>query len=1400
MKLSSLAALNRSPNRAGQQSWRDPNNRPAEQLKILAKERYTNPKLMTGWALTDEELRKIYVDNNSELIANFGVEQPGPYAHYHTVQHLGGACLFNGWSIVPQDRPGTWGAPDGGEARKPSRIPYSYESKGGKAKVYWEQFYPAKWRETRLTLRQFVQFHELLEANLAIQCCAASGNVRAWDIDCRTPEVAQKIKELAFEHLGVTPFVRIGNAPKMMLIYRVEGEEDLALKKQTIVLGDADGNPDLDDEGKPLNVMEYLPEGAIITAYGLHHKTGRDFDWSTGTLHPAAAGPEHAPLITKAQMRDFVNAVNAFRRIVKTKAGASSNPFGGQATITDFTEKRDHHGRRLWIPSAGSGDWTLDEEGNVVDGAEEWLKDQVWAACGANAHDLDRLGVMYIEEGLISLAKRRLLSVPRENKALSTESAVERAVVTKLKRAVEKWKASIASFERGNGYHKGAVPWTVASDGRRPTPQRVRSERPEDGSLDWLPVDTCPVAAFSDIQPRARTTIVKKTAEAIFRDYAARALIDTKEQRKATANTVSAEVGGHIGDWLSFSVLPYLAQEIKTPESPWVLRAPTGAGKTVSMLAKLFPFCQQNPRTAENGPILFVPPTHANAGEALATAERVGMITPAMEKELDIAIAQAAKAGVRIVHFKGREASGCQRQDEFRALADKGVRATGLCEARVPAIKDGDYDDDLRPATEMEQKQAWRDGHKLRTMKIQCPFRERGECAYYRQFEALKSADIVIVSHAYLTLHQIPEELRNPRAVVIDESTTYQLLQQTRFPLSTLNVARQKPHVTKLDQKMNAGMSDEQIAESMVQDREELCALASKWLLDGLDVAAELMKHDRCDTLLMSAIAVCDRSHTLDREVRPDLSPEKVVALSEKPVGSHLMAEIRFWKTVRERIEWVHDGTAKGKTDKRWQCVMDWETKETDDGKKVEWAPHVRLSWRRGPNWSGIPMLLLDASANERIIEKTFGYKPEVRDVAAPLHVRCVAMIEKTWSNSAFVARPDSTDEEIKQIAQTISEARRLITTTAVLYGHGRVLVGTTIAVRAVLTEGGWTPPPNVDFVHYGALRGLDFAKGHVAAISIGRSEQPIGIVDGFVAALTYDDENPEEPYDVLGTGMTVEGKILFRKQGWRTIAMRSGQDVEHLVPEMPKREERWPDGMLKAVHRTWATELEESWREEEIRQFVGRLRPVYRGIDDDLPPPLWIAVGKILPTGIIVDELVEMQSMIKISPAAELVRLSGGVLADNVTPKVPGTQELLQGRDLPAMIEETLPADKRFRDRFAAAFNSVGYELASAPGRRRRALILAGWQDRDPVDAWLTLSERYSELPMNLKENPPVLVAPVAKRKPKDKRDVHRDDQAALEADIKALHATMDPEIPRSEFEIKLGRGHYLPKAVDDA
>ncbi|WEJ31708.1 bifunctional DNA primase/polymerase [Devosia sp. SD17-2] len=316
--------------------WDDPTNRPPDMLKHLRETRLLTPDLVRGWKLTDDEIHQILVVNQRPLVDAVGVEE-GEFAYARTALYLGGPTTDRGWSVVPQQRTGD---------RKPSPIPYSLtDKKTGRTKNYFEPFLPSKWREQRVPLREFVHWHTLWNANLAIQCCAASGHARAIDIDCRTEEVAEHVMQLAFEHLGTTPFVRVGMAPKLLLLYRVEGE-DIDIGSFSVTLGNPDGTVDIGDDGQPLNAIEFLGNGKIVTCYGLHHKTGKPFDWTRGTLHPAAAGPENAPVITKDSLAAFFNAVHSYRPFLSR--GSSSNPYGGKASFEAF-EARDISGERMWM-------------------------------------------------------------------------------------------------------------------------------------------------------------------------------------------------------------------------------------------------------------------------------------------------------------------------------------------------------------------------------------------------------------------------------------------------------------------------------------------------------------------------------------------------------------------------------------------------------------------------------------------------------------------------------------------------------------------------------------------------------------------------------------------------------------------------------------------------------------------------------------------------------------------------------------------------------------------------------------------------------------------------------------------------------------------------------------------
>ncbi len=390
--------------------------------------------------------------------------------------------------------------------------------------------------------------------------------------------------------------------------------------------------------------------------------------------------------------------------------------------------------------------------------------------------------------------------------------------------------------------------------------------------------------------------------------------------------------------------------------------------------------------------------------------------------------------------------------------------------------------------------------------------------------------------------------------------------------------------------------------------------------------------------------------------------------------------------------------------------------------------------------------------------------------------------------------------------------ARKLITFTAVVYGYGRVLVGTTAAVRQMLCGGGWTPPPNVDFVHFGALRGLDFAKNHVAAISIGRSEMPVHIVDGYVAALTYDDDDPEEPYDILGTGIRKDGKPVMRPVEERVIRMRTGRDVGHFVPSMPPRVVKDENGKPTGTATSWAQEIEQSWREEELLQFLGRLRPVYRGVQRDadghlveVETPVWICCGKVLPDDVIVDELVEMPQLLKPAPMAELIRLSGGILSENVTPHAPGAREILVGRTLEQMRHECLPARESYVRRFVDGMARVTYRRAGDPeGSRRQALVAAAWIEGDVVAAFEAISEKFGVLPEEIIGATPSKRQPVARAKRRDpdriERDVvgGRDEQLEAEFNLRRYWAQMTPDqrarTTMTEIEL-LARMNMLPE-----
>ncbi len=118
----------------------------------------------------------------------------------------------------------------------------------------------------------------------------AAGRVIGIDIDVlASPAVAMEIEALAKRMLGDTPAVRIGHAPKRLLVYR-------AVQPFS---------------GFKYPPIEVLGVGQQFIAYGIHPDTGEPYNWPVSTL--ADLSPDDLPGITEAQAREF--AKEAYRLI-----------------------------------------------------------------------------------------------------------------------------------------------------------------------------------------------------------------------------------------------------------------------------------------------------------------------------------------------------------------------------------------------------------------------------------------------------------------------------------------------------------------------------------------------------------------------------------------------------------------------------------------------------------------------------------------------------------------------------------------------------------------------------------------------------------------------------------------------------------------------------------------------------------------------------------------------------------------------------------------------------------------------------------------------------------------------------------------------------------------------------
>jgi len=202
---------------------------------------------------------------------------------------FGARLIANGYSILPI-APGT---------KKPGR----YRSGAWGEFPGWPQY-----GERCPTDLEVVTWSKWPGAGIGVVC----GSVAAVDIDIVVdPDLALKTERLCREHLGDSPALRIGRAPKRLLVYRAATPF----------------------KGIKRHPLEVLCAGQQFVAYATHPDTGTPYVWPEEGL--ADLDIDSLPEITEEQAHAFLEAAMELiperLRPVRLETGANDKPASGLA-------------------------------------------------------------------------------------------------------------------------------------------------------------------------------------------------------------------------------------------------------------------------------------------------------------------------------------------------------------------------------------------------------------------------------------------------------------------------------------------------------------------------------------------------------------------------------------------------------------------------------------------------------------------------------------------------------------------------------------------------------------------------------------------------------------------------------------------------------------------------------------------------------------------------------------------------------------------------------------------------------------------------------------------------------------------------------------------------------------
>ncbi|SEO94395.1 Bifunctional DNA primase/polymerase, N-terminal [Methylobacterium sp. ap11] len=1087
-----------------------------------------------------------------------------------------------------------------------------------------------------------------------------AGGVFALDLDITDANLCRAALAIVEEELGGRPYLlRHARNIKCAILLGWDHKDPIWNSRKLSLL---------DGEGcETDHAIEVLGKGKSLTLFGRHHRTGQPFGFLHGR-NPLTTAISDLAVVGRAALQRILDRIDReVCPLSKIKAFDGAAPATGAIAGAEI----DAHG--LVKPGGPPVKDTTYVNGKVVDGREAWLRDRAIAWCVSNpkmaATDPGRrlLARHLTDEaerswaGWGSFESRQGVQGPALQRVCSAQGYIERT--PNLMRRVGREE---------NGKPILAVRAAV----------KVQRET-RTGSLEWLSDDLLGSVSFKSV-----------TTDGQSEKAVARALVFDGAVRRAEQDRVAEAVRAGIDLWIDQAYRRAASE--RAPLAPiQVLKAPTGAGKTSTLIERLAEAKRR--RGAAGAPILVLMPSYVNIDESIARSQGrqpgAPVATDRFKRSAADATLEAEGLGLDVGILTGKERGGCRMTEHLTLLRGAKLPASGLCSG-----------DDETPAQRKMRIRSNRANIARRKAGEDAPPAEKAPKAYCRHHplaggdcpvilarRALAAKDVVFAPTAFITA-AIPAELSEAFcAVAVDERVSFEMMAYATMPVSRLERERAAPQIKDTDPPGTT-------PDGLLAERRRVADIAIAALERGEDVALAIHRHPdhRVRECVGSALTVVRRAQRGVQDVRPNMPIGELKALVSKPIQGDLREETKFWALVEERLALLaEDDQISDLAGGRPQPDLLKVTGERDvrlqvlaPGMLGKDAPMtVRMSWRRKPNLGDLPLVLLDASADVGMIRKVWdGRDVDAVEIPAYLHLQTVAVLDASYATSSLDPAGVEDPKLAKAIARRVVKVRRAETVLSTVFGQGRVLTVAPRRVRKALRVA-YAETENIDTGHYGAMRGLDFAKAHKAVLTVGRHEFPTWIVDALAACLAYDDPEPESPFDVNGNGLRADGEPLRPHQVERSYPLRDGRDLKIMVSEMPGR---------------WGKAIQRQFREEEQLQAAGRLRPVYR----EGEPPVWVAMSKVLPEGIVIDAVTSLD---KLSDPR-----GAGKLLDAIRRVGVVDPELLAGqaRDLSGV--QGLPAQMRALD-----LDKAGKASAFGGGFDLYAVKVGGEERFVPVPAY---------------------------------------------------------------------------------